>query len=135
MLLFYSDFVFHVNSSAINLTVYIAVNFTAISFKKINVLTGTRTLASSTSKCHNHCTSGRQFCPLNIIFNACNNSYLCSYTLESWFQHMALLFDVLFPNHSKKSCKHLLQKVLLIIHTIFCYFFPAIFYRVWLDIV
>ena len=77
-----SIFVFHVNSKAINLTVYIAVNFTAILFKKKHSLKWDSNPGSLARQARIKTTvpASRQFGPLNITFQTYNSSFLCSYS-------------------------------------------------------
>ena len=79
---FTAIFVFHVNSNAVNLTVYIAVNITAILFKKNVCLNWDSNPGPLTRLARVMTTvpAGRQFGLFNILFKTCNNSYLCSYS-------------------------------------------------------
>ena len=74
--------VFHVNSSAVNLTVFIAVNFTAVLFKKrLNWDSNPGPLVQE-ARVKTTEPAGRQFGTLNILFKckACHNSCLCPYS-------------------------------------------------------
>ena len=82
---FTAIFVFHKNSSAVNLTVYIAVDFTAILLKKNKSLKWDSNPGPLARQARVMTTvpASRQFGPLNTIFQTYNSYFLCSSYLES----------------------------------------------------